>query len=121
MQHDPIPQVEAGEQNAQNLQIQLQLQQAVREQQNELDNQLMPEDNEILEAMVADNFQLNQTQQVGYAMIRMEDSDPAWSQALNAEATRLWARFFYPGKPSHLQVSIPAEWASFFYSATPRF
>lgn len=61
--------------------------------------QLIPEENDIMEAMVADNFQLPQPQQnndlqVGFAMIRMDDAESAWSQAMNAEATRLWARFF---------------------------
>lgn len=64
--------------------------------------------------MVADNFQQNQTHQVGYAMIDMEDSNPAWSQAMEAEATRLWARFFSSDNPSHLHISIPADWANFF-------
>lgn len=51
--------------------------------------------------------------QVGFALGRMED-DTAWSQAVKAEATRLWARFFSPGNASHLHISIPEEWANFF-------
>lgn len=58
-------------------------------------NQLIPEENEILLAMVADNFQQSLPQpqenntQLGLALMEREDNDPAWSQALNAEATRL--------------------------------
>lgn len=63
---------------------------------------------------MADNFQQNQPQQVGYALLRMEDSDPVWSQAMSAEATRLWARFFSSGNPSYLHISIPIEWVNFF-------
>lgn len=69
--------------------------------------------------MVADNFQPSQPQennnlQVGYALNRREEGDSAWSQAMNAEATRLWARFFSSGNTSHLHISVPADWANFF-------
>lgn len=48
------------------------------------------------------------------ALIRFQARDPAWSQAMNAEATRLWARFFSSGNTSNLHVSISSEWANFF-------
>lgn len=44
----------------------------------------------------------------------MEDRDPAWSQAMDAEATRLWSRFFSTGNHSNIQISIPIIWANFF-------
>lgn len=77
----------------------------------------MPDKYDVLQAMVADNFnqqqpQQNSNMQVGMALIRMEE-DTAWSQALNAQATRLWARFFSSGNPSHIHISVPTDWANF--------
>lgn len=82
-------------------------------------NQVVPEENEILEAMVADDFQQIQLQsqnsnvQLGYALMRIEERDLAWSQAMNAEATRLWARFFSSGNASNIHINILADWANF--------
>lgn len=61
----------------------------------EMPNQALPEANEVLEAMVADNFQQVQLEpqnnniQLVYALMRTEERDPAWSQAMNAKTTRL--------------------------------
>lgn len=33
---------------------------------------------------------------------------------MNAQATRLWARFFSPGNSSNILINIPADWANFF-------
>lgn len=33
---------------------------------------------------------------------------------MNAEATRLWAKFFSSGNTAHLNISIPVDWANFF-------
>lgn len=86
----------------------------------EMPNQALPKANELLQAMVADNFHQMQPEpqhsniQLGFALLRTEERDPAWSQAMNAEATKLWARFFSVGNSSNIQISIPAAWANFF-------
>jgi len=54
----------------------------------EMPNQAPPAENEVLEGMVADNFQQAQPEpqsnniQLGYALLRTEERNPAWSQAM---------------------------------------
>ena len=81
---------------------------------NQINQALIPDENQVLEAMVADNFHQEQSIQIGLTLTRMEDNQMAWSQATNAEATRLSTRFFSSGNPANLQVSIPATWVNFF-------
>lgn len=60
--------------------------------------------------MVADNFEL-QPQQPNGINLNLGERD---TQAINAEATRLWARFFSSGNSSHLHVSISLDCVNFF-------
>jgi len=56
----------------------------------------------------------NNNIQLGMDLIRIQTPDPVWTQAQNAEATRLWAKFFSLGNTSNLHISIPVDWANFF-------
>lgn len=54
---------------------------------------------------------------VGMVLVNQTGPDPAfadWERRRTVEATRIWASFFSPGRPSTLQVSIPTEWANLF-------
>ncbi|CAD6266799.1 unnamed protein product [Miscanthus lutarioriparius] len=92
-QGHPIPE-QIGEGNGQ------QNQQAIEQVAPQWENQIMPNEEEIFDALIAENNLHNQPQiqnnniQLGMALIRNEEADPAWTQARNAEATRLWAQFF---------------------------
>lgn len=70
----------------------------------------IPEDYEVLNAMVADNIQI-QPSPTKTALMSLEEGEP---QTTNVDATRLWARFFSLGNSSHLHVSNPVEWVNFF-------
>lgn len=78
------------------------------------------DENEFFQALIAEGVQHTQSQlqnyniQIGAALTRFEGRDPAWSQAMNAEATRLWARFFSSGNSYKFNVSISTAWANFF-------
>lgn len=58
----------------------------------------------------------NQHLNVGMVLLKDEGVDPTFARERrkNADVTRAWAKFFYPGNPTLPQVSIPVEWASFF-------
>jgi len=83
-------------------------------------DQEFPDENEFFQALIAEGAQHTQSQQqnyniqIGAALTRFEDRDPAWSQAMNAEATHLWARFFSSGNSYKFNVSISTAWANFF-------
>lgn len=47
--------------------------------------------------------------QVGMVLTRFEEVDPVWEKEKQAEATRLWAKFFSPGNASALHISIPTH------------
>jgi len=81
---------------------------------NQTNQTHIPDENQILEAMVADNFHQEPSIQIGLTLTRVEDNQMAWSQATNAEAVRLSTKFFSSGNPANLQVSIPATWVNFF-------
>jgi hypothetical protein len=70
----------------------------------------LPVDNEILQAMVADNFYQSQGSSVPReaqsAGQQIEDA-MAWLQTVSAETNRLWANYFTSGNASYLQTSIP--------------
>lgn len=82
--------------------------------------QAFPEENELFQALITEGEQHLQPQpqnnniQLGFALTRFEARDPAWSQAMNAEATGLQARFFSLHNTSNIYYSIPSEWANFF-------
>jgi hypothetical protein len=78
------------------------------------DRQLLPLQNDILEAMVADNFQVSQSSnlQPGFATNGIEEVDGDWSQ--NMEANRLWAKHFSSGNTASSHTTIPGNWANFF-------
>lgn len=78
-----------------------------------LENQLQPDLKVQHNGQQNDNGVLN----VGMALTFLAGPDPSaqiWERARAAEATRIWARFFSPGRQNSIQVSIPSEWATFF-------
>lgn len=72
---------------------------------------ILPEQDDLLEAMEANNVDHNA--QVGLVLTRFEEVDPVWKKAKQAEATRLWARFFSSGNVSALHINILTHWANF--------
>lgn len=81
-------------------------------EENELIQPVLHDENELIQPQVANNF--NNSLHVDMAMIVNDQADNVWARAKQAEATRLWARFFSSGNPSAVHVSIPAPWANFF-------
>jgi hypothetical protein len=75
-------------------------------------------DAEEIQNEVAENAFGNNVLNVGMVLIRQGGPDPVFSTREErlriAESTRLWAKFFCPGKPNSITVSIPTEWAEFF-------
>lgn len=76
------------------------------------DGPALPEEDELLQPQVGDNFSNNL--HVGMALISSDHADPVWARAKQAEATRLWARLFSSGNATHVHTSIPTSWANFF-------
>lgn len=66
---------------------------------------------DLIQPQVAYNFN---NIQVGLALMGNEQADPVWARAKQAEATRLWARFFSLGNITVVRTSIPTSWANFF-------
>lgn len=54
--------------------------------------------------------------QVGMVLTHVNQAQvfQEWDRAKSAEATRLWAQFFYQNIPGTLSISIPELWANFF-------
>jgi hypothetical protein len=73
---------------------------------------ILPDQEDLLAAIEANND--NQNVQIGMVLTRFEEVDSVWSKAKQAEATRLWARFFSPGKASTMHTNIPTHWTNFF-------
>lgn len=77
---------------------------------------------DFFQALIAEGEQQTQSQfmnqnfnaQFRAALTTYEEGNPARSQALDAEATRLWAKFFSSGNLSNFNVSIPTTQANFF-------
>lgn len=61
---------------------------------------------------IADNFQQVNFQS-GINKLSLGGHDMEGSRSLNAEATRLWARFFNSGNSANLMITIAANWANF--------
>ena len=78
-------------------------------------NVIIPEEHEVLQAMVADNFINNELGQIDMARVKSEDNGAAWSQTVNKEATRLYNRIFSSGNTANPHVSIPISWGHFFH------
>lgn len=52
--------------------------------------------------------------QIGMALVDSDGPNPAWAQSMEAEASRLWKKFFSTGNPSSIHISLPLEWRNFF-------
>ena len=106
--------------NPEQMEAENQLQQINNQVIPEGENQVFPEEAEFFDALTAENNQKIQQQaqnnniQLGMALIRILTPDPVWTQAQNATATRLWAKFFSLGNTSNLHISILVDWANFF-------
>lgn len=63
----------------------------------------------------------NQNLHIGFARLFQPEVDPVFSSLVphksftaNPEAVRLWVKYFSHHSPSHLNVSVPDAWLSFF-------
>ena len=106
------------------MQDQQKVDQYIQNQQDEVEpdeplEQNIPDEGAVQQAMMIDEVQLhppnqhNNNIQIGMALIRMEEINPVWNRAKDAEATWLWAKYF-SGINHALQVQIPSSWANFF-------
>jgi len=101
------------------MQNQQEADQYIQNQQNEVEpdeplEQNIPNEGAVQQAMMIDEVQLhpsnqhNNNIQIGMALMRMEELNPVWNRAKDAEATRLWAKYF-SGTNHALQVQIPSS------------